>query len=376
MRDGVNVKDGPYDSVIQMTPLSPESLLEVALDAGADQLGVTTADPFIDSKQTMDRMVLSGMSGNLRFTYTDTSISTDVAKSFPWARSLIVLTKSYAATTSREQATGPVIARFVQDDGYAPLRQAASTVGEALKAGGHRAEILSDDNRLVDRSAAARAGLGWMGKSTMMLNQTLGPWFLIGSVITDAVLPVSPTVIRSCGTCSACLPACPTGAISESGVDARRCISAWLQSPGSLPRWIRPHIGRRIYGCDDCLTACPPGQKAAGLETGETLTFSELLDHSDQELIDRFHWWYVPRRDGRFIRRNLIVAAGNSGEQQALDSVRDHLAHSSGLIRGHAAWAWARGMGADGLTELRSRLDAETVPEVIDELDFAVKSAQ
>lgn len=179
---------------------------------------------------------------------------------------------------------------------------------------------------------------------------------------------------RSCGTCVACIPACPTDAITPDGLDARRCIAAWLQSPGSLPRWIRPHIGRRIYGCDDCLTSCPPGHKKTETETPgtEVLSFPDLLAATDRELVDRYHWWYIPRRDGRYLRRNLLVAAGNSREENSVPSIRDHLSHPSSMIRGHAAWALARAAGEAARPDLVGALDVETVAEPIEEMKHAL----
>ena len=131
-------------------------------------------------------------------------------------------------------------------------------------------------------------------------------------------------------------------------------------------------MGRRVYGCDDCLIACPPGGRAlatAGERPGQ-LPFSESLALSDDALLDRFNWWYVPRRQGRFIRRNLLVAAGNSREPAAREAVEDHTRHPSSMIRGHAYWAMARGF--DGRRSLRKALDSETVPEARDELLLAL----
>ena len=210
----------------------------------------------------------------------------------------------------------------------------------------------------------------------MVLAPGHGPWMLLGTVVTDASIPASSPMQRDCGTCSACIPACPTGALGEWGLDARRCLSTWLQTPGSVPQWIRPLMGRRVYGCDDCLTACPPGGRAlatAGERPGQ-LPFSESLELSDDALLDRFDWWYVPRRQGRFIRRNLLVAAGNSREPAAREVVEGHTRHPSSMIRGHAYWATARGF--DGRNLLRKALDYETVPEARDELLLALLMAE
>jgi len=247
-------------------------------------------------------------------------------------------------------------------------------IARSIEAVGGETEVLIDDNRLVDRTAAARSGAGWIGKSTMLLAPGDGPWMLLGTVVTDIALEPTEPMRRGCGTCVACIPACPTGAVTSEGLDARRCLSAWLQTAGSLPHWIRPKLGRRIYGCDDCLTSCPPGQSLLDKTTSkaDSLPFAELLSNSDEELLERFSWWYVPRRDPRFIRRNIVVAAGNSREPEALGPIESHLRHRSGLIRGHAAWALARHAGVRAKQTLSSLQEEETVPEVLEEIAFAV----
>jgi epoxyqueuosine reductase len=285
---------------------------------------------------------------------------------------LVVVGWNYLPQAGTPAPEGALIGRFATRDNYEGLRVITSALAARLRDSGHRAETLIDDNRLVDRAAAVRAGLGWQGKSTMVLAPGSGPWMLFGSVVTDAALVATPGMQRDCGTCVACLPACPTGALDGDGLDARRCLSTWLQTPGSIPHWIRPRLGRRVYGCDDCSTACPPGTGALA-RVGERpidAPFAELLALSDEALLERFHWWYVPRRQGRFIRRNLLVAAGNSAEAGARAPVEAHLAHPSSMIRGHAYWALARGSG-DG-ERLRESLAVETAPEARDELMLAL----
>ncbi|MFV1961519.1 MAG: epoxyqueuosine reductase [Acidimicrobiia bacterium] len=374
MRDGRDCKAAPYSWVIDDVGVTTERLRDLAIGLDAAGFGVTTSESFSEALVTLREHRASGMSGPLHFTYDEPLVATNVETSFSWARRIVVFAHNYLSEASPPTNTGAMVGRFATDDHYKSVRRVAERLKDELTAAGHRAEILIDDNRLVDRAAATRAGLGWIGKSTMVLTPGHGPWMLLGSVVTDADLQTTPPMIRDCGTCVACIPACPTGAISEDGLDARRCLSTWLQTPGSLPRWIRPLLGRRIYGCDDCLTSCPPGGKAledAGDEPLD-LPFVELLEMGDEQLLDRFSWWYVPRRDGRFIRRNLLVAAGNSGEAAALDAVGSHLTHRSSMIRSHAAWALARGAAKTARRRLIEVLDHERAPEARKELALAL----
>ncbi|HSJ82338.1 MAG TPA: 4Fe-4S double cluster binding domain-containing protein, partial [Acidimicrobiia bacterium] len=330
--------------------------------------------PFERERSTLLSHRRSGFSGPLHFTYSDPDLATDVTKSFPWAQHLVVVASGYLGSTTAPARSGPQVGRFAVSDQYEGIRRITSELVSRLRRDGHRAEILSDDNRLVDRAAAVRSGVGWSGKSTMTLVPGHGPWVLLGSVVTDAPLAITEPMSRSCGTCIACIPACPTGAITERGLDARRCLSTWLQTAGSIPHWIRPLLGRRIYGCDDCLTACPPGQPALSRAGGDpdSLDFGELLAMSDEALLERFHWWYVPRRDGRYLRRNLLVAAGNSGEPKTREPIERHMSHPSSMIRGHAAWSLARSLESGSAPTLRAALDSEAVPETREELELAL----
>jgi epoxyqueuosine reductase len=357
-----------------MSTPTTDDLRKIATDLGAVGFGVTSATPFPGSLETLRAHEASGMSGPLHFTYDDPQVATDVARSFPWARSIVVFAHGYLRGSDAPADTGPTVGRFATRDQYASVREIAHGVSRRLHGSGARAEILIDDNRLVDRAAAARAGVGWLGRSTMLLTPGHGPWLLIGSVVTSAELDESSAMSRTCGTCTACMPACPTGAITDDGLDARLCISTWLQAPGAIPLWIRPLIERRIYGCDDCLTSCPPGFPAMSrLETyASPIRFSELLALSDDELVGRFEWFYVPHREARFLRRNLLVAAGNSEEADAVGPILEHFTHRSSLVRGHAYWALARSLGSDAWTPLRRRHAFETVPDAIAEMEFAL----
>jgi epoxyqueuosine reductase len=375
VRDRPNSTEAAYSWVIDHVGLTTETLRHLALSLGSAGFGVTTSESFSESLATLREHRTSGMSGPLHFTYDEPVVATNVEISFSWARSIVVFAHNYLTETYAPMDTGAMVGRFATDDHYRSVRHIGNRLRGELREAGHQAEILIDDNRLVDRAAAARAGLGWIGKSTMVLTPGHGPWMLLGSVVTDAKLETTQPMIRGCGTCDECMPACPTGAITASGLDAGKCISTWLQTPGSIPRWIRPHIGRRIYGCDECLTSCPPGQPALAKVSIESspLAFDELLSTDDDQLLDRFHWWYVPRRDPRFLRRNILVAAGNSGEETALTAIRDHTKHRSSMIRSHAVWALARSLGPAALTDLLETRERETVPETLEEIEFALQ---
>ena len=215
--------------------LTTDDLMQLAHRLGAFGAGVGSADPFRQERVALDDARNNGRSGPLHFTYDEPAVATDIRRSFSWAKRIVTVSHAYVPGAASPAPSGALIARFASADRYEPLRAITSSIAGHIRDHGYRAESLIDDNRLVDRAAAVRSGIAWAGKSTMMLTPGPGPWILLGSVVTDAPLETTPPMVRSCGTCTACLPACPTGALDERGLDARRCLSTWLQSPGSLP---------------------------------------------------------------------------------------------------------------------------------------------
>ena len=326
----------------------------------------------------MDRRRVGGESGRLRFTYADPGMATDIRRSFPWAVRLVVGATTYLPGAGNPGLPRPNhgrIARFATSDHYEPLRQALDAVGDVLRAAGHQAEVLIDDNRLVDRAAAVRAGIAWWGKSTMALTPKYGPWTLIGSVATDADLPVTIPMQRDCGTCVACIPACPTGALDQEGtLDATRCISYWAQMPGVIPKTIRQAWGDRLYGCDACLDACPPGRRwSAVAADGEgRVDLLAVLAGSDEGLLSTFARFYIPRNDPDYVRRNALVALGHCGTAESVPLVAGYLTSNRPMLRFHAAWSLGRIGGPEGLAVLADAAPAETDSSVLAEIVSAL----
>ncbi|MGI8518116.1 MAG: epoxyqueuosine reductase [Acidimicrobiia bacterium] len=317
-------------------------LISIGIAAGLDRIGFAAADPFPAVEEELKRRNREGLSGRLGFTYNDPAEATDVVQHFPWAETIVVGAKAYRPSSGAAPASSGVVAASARLPGYEPLRAALGQIKGALLTAGQKAEVLCDDNRLVDRAAAVRAGVGWWGKNSMVLASGLGPWILLGSVVTDLIVEPDPPLLRGCGTCSACLPACPTGALIAPGVlDARLCLAAWAQTPGVFPIELRRAMGNRLYGCDDCLDACPPGRllKNQGSDDGLVFDLAWVLWASDWTLLDAFGHWFLPNRDPRIIRRNALIAAGNSGDPKLVDSVAPYTSHPDPLLRTHAQWA-------------------------------------
>jgi epoxyqueuosine reductase len=346
--------------------------------AGCVGHGFASAEPFPEVRVRLAEAVASGRSAGLPFTFRQPEVATDLRASFPWARSLVVAAMPYLPASGSPEAAEPGsarIARFATSDHYRPLRAALGEVARLLSDSGHHAATLVDDARLVDRAAAVRAGVGWSGSSTLVLVPGAGPWVLLGSVVTDASLAPTEPMRRTCGTCTACLPACPTGAILAPGVlDARRCLSAVLQSPGSIPTDLRVAVGDRLYGCDDCLEACPPGDRllASAVPGRGRVDVYRLLAADDRSLRSAYPHFFVPRNEGRWLRRNALVVLGNTGGSGAVGVLAGYAAHSDPMLRGHAVWSLGRIRDARACAVLEVVQETDPDPEVVAEAAAAL----
>jgi epoxyqueuosine reductase len=337
--------------------------------AGLDAVGVAGVEPFTRARADLERRRDAGLHGGMAFTYRNPARSTDPRRTMADAGSLVVAALRYPSAVGAPPAgagTGVPgrVARYATADHYAVLRAGLGEMADELAGAGHRAVVLADDNALVDRAAAHRAGLGWFGKNANLLLADRGSWFVLGSVLTDAVLePAAAPLDDGCGPCRRCLDGCPTGAIVAPGVvDARRCLAWHLQVAGEFPREFRTALGDRIYGCDDCQEVCPPnraadarGEGAADPDTPGRAHVDVLwmLAATDDELWDRLGRWYVPRREARYLRRNALVVLGNTGDPDRPDveqALRRALRDDDDLVCAHAAWA-ARRLGRTDLLE-------------------------
>lgn len=359
------------------------ALCEVGLAAGLDRVGVAAAVPFEAARLAIEDRKARGLDGGMSFTFRNPARATDPGRLLPGAASLVVGARAYATDVPARPGGGPQgrVARYATADRYTPLRRALDAVAARLRDDGWRARVLADDNALVDREAAYQAGLGWYGKSANLLMPGGGSWFVLGSVLTDAALPAAPApVADGCGPCRRCLDGCPTGAIVAPGVvDARRCLAWLVQAEGDVPREFRVALGDRIYGCDECQEVCPPNRRVG--EAGEVpvsaddegeawVDLLELLDAGDEALLDRFGRWYVPRREPRYLRRNALVALGNTADAddaRVEARLAHYLGHPDPMLRRHAVWAAGRLGRVDLLTVLHDDPD----PGVRDELAVA-----
>jgi epoxyqueuosine reductase len=339
------------------------AVLAIGVDAGLAAVGIAGAEPFADTRSDLEHRRSEGLHGGMQFTYRNPARSTEPERILTGARSLVVgalgYLRSEPATVRPTGDPRGSVARYAHHDHYGDLRVALGRIADHLVAEGWNARVVVDDNALVDRAAAVRAGIGWYGRNSLVLLPGLGSWFVLGSVVTDAPLDPTPATgpsapAEGCGTCHRCVAACPTGALVADGVlDARRCLAWLVQAPGTFPVAFRGALGDRIYGCDDCQEACPVNR------TGERrhpppppdpdrvpdVDLLGLLDASDADLLSAHGRWYIADRDPRYLRRNALVAIGNVGDGTDPATAATVTRYATGrdeLLAEHARWAATR----------------------------------
>ena len=232
-------------------------------------------------------------------------------------------------------------------------------------------KVFVDTAAVMEKPLAASAGLGWQGKHTNLVSRQYGSWLFLGSIFTTLDLPHDAAEPDHCGNCRACLDICPTAAFpAPYRLDARRCISyLTIEHKGPIPRELRPLMGNRIYGCDDCLAVCPWNKfaqagreaKLAARETLRAPALAELSRLDDAQFRAMFAKTSIKRtgRD-RFVR-NVLIAIGNSGETALIPEAQRLLDDASPLVRGAAVWALSRLMGKNEFAALRRRDDDASV---------------
>lgn len=336
--------------------MPPEGLqrevLAAGRRAGLAAVGVAPVEVFESTRRILHRRKAQGHHGGMQFTYRNPERSTDPGRILPGAAALVVGALNYARAAPEPVPGRPTarVARYAGDDLYGALRSALGAAAQVLADHGHRAVVVADDNALVDREAARRAGLGYYGKNSNLLLENSGSWVVLGSVVTDAPLPpTGEQVPDGCGPCRRCLDGCPTGAIVAPGVvDARRCLAWLVQATGDFPSEFREALGDRLYGCDDCQEVCPPNRRMAeAAEPGEQASVDvlDLLSAGDEELMARHGRWYIPAREPRYLRRNALVVLGNIGDgrdPEVVGTLRRYQRHADAMLARHAAWAAGR----------------------------------
>jgi epoxyqueuosine reductase len=324
-----------------------------------------------------------GAHGDMAWMAANSDRRGDPRRMWPHVRSVVMFGVNYGPQDDplailKDRVRGDISVYARGDDYHELIKPRLKALGRWLiDNGGGDAKVFVDTAAVMEKPLAAAAGLGWQGKHTNLVSRQLGSWLFLGAVFTTLDLPPDAPEHDHCGTCQACLDICPTAAFpAPYRLDARRCISyLTIEHKGAIPRELRPLIGNRIYGCDDCLAVCPWNKFAvagreAKLAARETLRAPRLADLArlDDTAFRALFAKSAVKRTGhtRFVR-NVLIAIGNSGDASLADEAERLLDDASPLVRGAAVWALGRLDRGRLARCAATRATAESDPEVISE---------
>jgi epoxyqueuosine reductase len=323
-----------------------EELTRLGEELGLDAVGAAAVAPYEETERHIVERRARGLFGEMRFTMAQPEVSCHPERLLEGARTVVSAALCYWVEGEEPPLEGRGrLPRYTWWDAYAVLRERLDELGRRL---GGEYRVLVDANQHVDREAAARSGVGFYGKNTMLITRRHGSWVVLGTLVTTAELEATPPLDAGCGSCTLCIDACPTDALEEAGVlDATRCLSYWTQSADPFPEEYREALGDRVYGCDICQDVCPWNRGVERRRVGETreeaessVSLADWLEADSNGLAARYDRLFVPRNDPRYLRRNALVALGNAGGDPSL--AEPYAESDDPLLREHAEWALGR----------------------------------
>ena len=348
-----------------------------AIKAGFAGIHVTAATLPEEVSGRLDAFIASGYQGDMAWLAETAPRRASPQAMWPEAQSAIILTMNYGpdhdpmdnlAAASCGNVSVYARGRDYHEVIKGRLKQLA---GQFAARSGADVKVFVDTAPLMEKPLAAQGGAGWQGKHTNLVSREHGSWLFLGTILTTADLPADAPETDHCGSCTRCLDVCPTNAFpAPYQLDARRCISyLTIEHKGQIPAEYRAAIGNRIFGCDDCLAVCPWNKYAARAAevkfhgSGAMPALADLLALDDAGFRKMFAGSPVRRAGHERFLRNVLVAAGNSGEVGLVPGVQACLAHDSPLVRGMAVWALRCLLDEEGYRALRST----HVPHEVDE---------
>jgi epoxyqueuosine reductase len=334
------------------------AIARAATELGLDAIGVSELTLSEDERR-LQRWLERGWHGEMGYMARHGSKRSRPAELVPGTLRVISARMNYRAREARDaeavlrdSATGYISRYALGRDYHKVLRRILRQLAEAVAqlAGPHGYRVFVDSAPVLEKALARNAGLGWIGKHTNLIARDAGSWFFLGEVFTDLPLLPDTAAGAHCGSCSACIPACPTGAIvAPYQLDARRCISyLTIELQGSIPPELRPAMGNRIYGCDDCQLVCPWNKFARDASHPDFRVrhaldapqLSELFGWSEQQFEQRMRGSAIYRIGYERWLRNIAVALGNAATSPAvLAALQARRGHCSALVREHVDWA-------------------------------------
>jgi epoxyqueuosine reductase len=388
--------------------LNSATIKEYAYSLGFDTARITSAEALPEAERVIKERIAQGLMDGLPwFTAERAEVSCHPDALLPGAQSIITLAMCYLSEQPGETSDSVPrgrISRYAWGDDYhevikARLEQFTAWLREYARkeiSNDVETRLFVDTGRMVDRAVAQRAGLGWYGKNTNILTKGWGSWVFLAEIVTNLPLQTDTPLKTSCGNCEICLHACPTQALPAPYVlDNTRCISfLTIELRGSIPLELRPLMGNLIFGCDICQEVCPVNivaERRLGLRNtpktvsmephkafrprapvGSSPELIPLLSLTEEQFRERFRHSPIRRTKRRGLLRNVCVALGNIGDQQAVPALLGALRDHEPLVRGHAAWALGRIGGEEAKQALQLALSAEEDQEVQQEIRCAL----
>jgi epoxyqueuosine reductase len=388
--------------------LNSATIKEYAYSLGFDTARITSAEALPEAERVIKERIAQGLMDGLPwFTAERAEVSCHPDALLPGAQSIITLAMCYLSEQPGETSDSVPrgrISRYAWGDDYhevikARLEQFTAWLREYARkeiSNDVETHLFVDTGRMVDRAVAQRAGLGWYGKNTNILTKGWGSWVFLAEIVTNLPLQTDTPLKTSCGNCEICLHACPTQALPAPYVlDNTRCISfLTIELRGSIPLELRPLMGNLIFGCDICQEVCPVNivaERRLGLRNtpktvsrelhkafrprapvGSSPELIPLLSLTEEQFRERFRHSPIRRTKRRGLLRNVCVALGNIGDQQAVPALLGALRDHEPLVRGHAAWALGRIGGEEAKQALQLALPAEEDQEVQQEIRCAL----
>lgn len=360
------MRPGPRDNSYSLpTAISiPEFVHTAARDAGFDLAGIAPAQDFPELA-AFPQWVEQGRAGEMKYLAARDQFGqlkrASLKNAAPWARSVIVCARNYNTAQPRtfdahEPGTG-WISRYAWADDYHEhllprLRELEAKIKDAVTDPALRTWSYVDTGPVIERVFAKYAGIGWLGKNTCVINQKVGSWMFLGVILTSLELPPALPAPDRCGTCTRCLDACPTNAFTAPyQMDATRCIAyLTIEKRGEIPEDLREGIGRHVFGCDICQDVCPWNRKAPATPAPEFQPRAGLVNPrlewlatiGEEDFRRAFKGSPLKRTKRSGIRRNAVIALGNSGDRNHL-ALLEQLSHDDDqVVAEHARWAVER----------------------------------
>jgi epoxyqueuosine reductase len=364
----------------------------LAKSLGFCAVGITSADPLEEAEAAAAQRTAEGlMDGLTWWSEARAHASANPRRATADARTVIALAYPYPAAPPPPNEDDPsprgrIASYAVGRDYHDVLSERMQPLLTMLRERGYTAKTYVDHGWMLDRAAAARAGIGWLGKNTNLLIPGIGSNVLLAEIVTSAPLETDAALKKSCGGCDACMRVCPTGALVAPGVlDNRRCISFWtIEHRGVIPFDIRPMIGDWIFGCDLCQEICPVNARPAAPDPDALAAFGptiearprleELLTLDDEAFRRRYRDSALWRTRRAGLLRNVCIALGNVADRGSVPALAGALGDPEPLVRGHAAWALGRLGGAAARAALEGALSREADAWVREECGVALQA--